>query len=281
MSVMIRGLSKVLFQILLTIFFILMMTSCSSLGSGSTNDISSLLASTADQSNTTSDDNTGISTPADANSVNNAIDQGSGDQDLASSRRLANGDAANGKTSQSSKDGAVGAPKDSSSTDQTTNPPTQAAIDSTGKPAEVPQNIWDYAIKAASELGKDKNFALLLCAMIKDETSFGADLSGNSPSVGDGLMQVEPSSRDQLASEFQSTFGHTYDNNSPQDQVRIGALAINNCLKNDDGNIEQALLHYNGGDNWTPDTKDAYGRTVDAQGYSNYIYRIYKSYGGT
>ncbi|WP_281533103.1 carbohydrate-binding protein [Anaerocolumna aminovalerica] len=71
------------------------------------------------------------------------------------------------------------------------------------KPSEVPSNIWTYTINVDNKFGKGGDFALLLCAVIKKESSFGAGLPG-SPSAGDGLMQVEPNTRNAYLSQFSS-----------------------------------------------------------------------------
>lgn len=44
------------------------------------------------------------------------------------------------------------------------------------KPAEVPSHIWTYVMNADNAYGKGGDFALLLSAVIKKESSFGAGL---------------------------------------------------------------------------------------------------------
>lgn len=146
------------------------------------------------------------------------------------------------------------------------------------KPSEVPSNIWTYTMNVDNKFGKGGDFALLLCAVIKKESSFGAGLSG-SPSAGDGLMQVEPNTRNAYLSQFSSTFGRTYNHSSEQDQVCLGALILNEKIGKF-GNIYNGLLHYNGGDYWYPGATDSYGRPILANLYADEVYATYKGYGG-
>ncbi|MGZ7442560.1 carbohydrate-binding protein [Paenibacillus sp. TH7-28] len=146
------------------------------------------------------------------------------------------------------------------------------------KPAEVPSHIWNYVVNADNAYGKGGDFALLLSAVIKKESSFGAGLPG-SPSAGDGLMQVEPNTRNAYLSQFSAKFGHAYNHGSEQDQVYLGALILNEKIVRF-GNIYNGLLHYNGGDNWYPGATDSYGRPILADQYANAVYATYKGYGG-
>ncbi|PAD74106.1 MULTISPECIES: carbohydrate-binding protein [Paenibacillus] len=146
------------------------------------------------------------------------------------------------------------------------------------KPAEVPSHIWTYVMNADNAYGKGGDFALLLSAVIKKESSFGAGLPG-SPSAGDGLMQVEPNTRSAYSSQFVSKFGRAYNHSSEQDQVYLGALILNDKIVRF-GNIYNGLLHYNGGDNWYPGATDSYGRPILADQYANSVYATYKGYGG-
>lgn len=146
------------------------------------------------------------------------------------------------------------------------------------KPAEVPSHIWTYVMNADNAYGKGGDFALLLSAVIKKESSFGAGLPG-SPSAGDGLMQVEPNTRNAYLSPFSAKFGHAYNHSSEQDQVYMGALILNEKMVRF-GNIYNGLLHYNGGDYWYPGATDSYGRPILADQYANSVYATYKGYGG-
>ena len=161
----------------------------------------------------------------------------------------------------------------------TTPTPTPTPNNTTvAKPAEVPSDIWEYAINVDKKFGKNGDFALLLCAVIKKESNFGAGLGG-SPSAGDGLMQVEPNTRNAYASMFSSTFGYAYNHSSYQDQVSMGGLILNDMIVRFNG-IYQGLLHYNGGPNWYPGCVDSYGRPILADQYANQVFSTYKSYGG-
>ena len=146
------------------------------------------------------------------------------------------------------------------------------------KPSEVPSSIWTYTMNVDNKFGKGGDFALLLCAVIKKESSFGAGLPG-SPSAGDGLMQVEPNTRNAYLSQFSSTFGRTYNHGSEQDQVCLGAMILNEKIAKF-GNIYNGLLHYNGGDYWYPGATDSYGRPILANQYADIVYATYKGYGG-
>lgn len=146
------------------------------------------------------------------------------------------------------------------------------------KPSEVPSNIWTYTMNVDNKFGKGGDFALLLCAVIKKESSFGAGLPG-SPSAGDGLMQVEPNTRNAYLSQFSSRFGRSYNHSSEQDQVCMGALILDEKITKF-GNIYNGLLHYNGGDYWYPGATDSYGRPILANVYADVVYATYKSYGG-
>ncbi len=146
------------------------------------------------------------------------------------------------------------------------------------KPSEVPSNIWTYSMNVDNKFGKGGDFALLLCAVIKKESDFGAGLPG-SPSAGDGLMQVEPNTRNAYLSQFNSTYGRAYNHGSEQDQICLGGLILNEKIIKF-GNIYNGLLHYNGGDYWYPGATDSYGRPILANLYADSVYATYKGYGG-
>jgi hypothetical protein len=155
---------------------------------------------------------------------------------------------------------------------------TGSSNPSVTKPSEVPSNIWTYTMNVDNKFGKGGDFALLLCAVIKKESNFGAGLSG-SPSAGDGLMQVEPNTRSAYLSQFISTYGRDYNHSSEQDQVCLGGLILNEKIGKF-GNIYNGLLHYNGGDYWYPGATDSYGRPILANLYADEVYGTYKGYGG-
>ncbi|AIQ50653.1 sugar-binding protein [Paenibacillus sp. FSL R7-0331] len=146
------------------------------------------------------------------------------------------------------------------------------------KPSEVPSQIWTYVMNVDNKFGKGGDFALLLSAVIKKESSFGAGLPG-SPSAGDGLMQVEPNTRNAYLSQFSAKFGRSYNHSDEQDQVCMGALILDEKIVRF-GSIYNGLLHYNGGDNWYPGATDSYGRPILADQYANSVYATYQGYGG-
>ncbi|GGA34178.1 transglycosylase SLT domain-containing protein [Paenibacillus physcomitrellae] len=146
------------------------------------------------------------------------------------------------------------------------------------KPGEAPSYIWNYAVNADNHFGKNGDFALLICAVIKQETSYGANLGG--VSGGDGLMQVEPNTRNAYSGEFSSTFGHAYNHNDQQDQVYMGAMILNDMINLANGDVWRGLVNYNGGPGWYPGATDSYGRPILADQYANTVYGTYKSYGG-
>ncbi|ROR30403.1 transglycosylase-like protein with SLT domain [Mobilisporobacter senegalensis] len=155
---------------------------------------------------------------------------------------------------------------------------TGSPTPSVTKPSEVPSSIWTYTMNVDNKFGKGGDFALLLCAVIKKESSFGAGLPG-SPSAGDGLMQVEPNTRNAYLSQFSSKFGRAYNHSSEQDQVCMGAMILDEKIAKF-GNIYNGLLHYNGGDYWYPGATDSYGRPILANQYADAVYATYKGYGG-
>ncbi|BCJ95495.1 hypothetical protein acsn021_30640 [Anaerocolumna cellulosilytica] len=155
---------------------------------------------------------------------------------------------------------------------------TGSSNPSVKKPSEVPSNIWTYTMNVDNKFGKGGDFALLLCAVIKKESSFGAGLPG-SPSAGDGLMQVEPNTRNAYLSQFSSRFGRSYNHSSEQDQVCMGALILDEKIVKF-GSVYKGLLHYNGGDYWYPGATDSYGRPILANQYADAVYATYKGYGG-
>lgn len=146
------------------------------------------------------------------------------------------------------------------------------------RPSEVPSQIWTYVMNVDNKFGKGGDFALLLSAVIKKESSFGAGLPG-SPSAGDGLMQVEPNTRNAYLSQFSAKFGRSYNHGSEQDQVCMGALILDEKIVKF-GSTYKGLLHYNGGDFWYPGATDSYGRPILANQYADAVYATYKGYGG-
>jgi hypothetical protein len=89
-------------------------------------------------------------------------------------------------------------------------------------------------------------------------------LHGDSQSNGDGLMQVEPTTRQAYAAKFQQKMGHAYDHNSEADQVAMAGV----ILADKGGSTTNKLMKYNGGDNWQPGVTDSYGRVIEADKYA-------------
>jgi hypothetical protein len=128
-------------------------------------------------------------------------------------------------------------------------------------PAGMPQDKWQHCVEAGKKTGQDP---YVLAAMMEKESQFGAGLHGNSPSTGDGLMQVEPSTRQAYAAKFQEKMGHAYDHSSEADQVAMAGV----ILADKGGSTTNKLQKYNGGDNWQPGVTDSYGRVIEADQYA-------------
>jgi soluble lytic murein transglycosylase-like protein len=73
------------------------------------------------------------------------------------------------------------------------------------------------------------------------------------PGAGDGLMQVEPGTRQAYAGKFQEKMGHAYDHNDPKDQVAMAGV----ILADKGGDATNMLQKYNGGDHWAPGATDS------------------------
>ncbi|UXH80452.1 transglycosylase SLT domain-containing protein [Roseateles amylovorans] len=145
------------------------------------------------------------------------------------------------------------------------NSPTPAVGDvsstSGGKgPAGMPAELWQGCQDAAKKTGVDP---YLLAAQMEKESQFGKGLSG-SPSAGDGLMQVEPGTRQAYAGKFQEKMGHAYDHGDPKDQIAMAGV----ILADKGGDATNMLQKYNGGDNWAPGATDSYGREIKAAEYA-------------
>lgn len=128
-------------------------------------------------------------------------------------------------------------------------------------PAGMPQDKWQLCVEAGQKTGQDP---YVLAAMMEKESQFGKALNGNSPSSGDGLMQVEPSTRQAYAAKFQEKMGHAYDHSSEADQVAMAGV----ILADKGGSTTNKLQKYNGGDNWQPGATDSYGRVIEADKYA-------------
>lgn len=132
---------------------------------------------------------------------------------------------------------------------------------SAGKaPAGMPADQWQGCVEAGQKMGIDP---YILAAQAKQESKFGSDLAG-SPSAGDGVMQVEPNTRQAYAGKFEEKMGHAYDHNNVKDQIAMAAV----ILADKGGSEANMLQKYNGGDNWVPGTTDSYGRPILADQYA-------------
>ncbi|WP_437883151.1 hypothetical protein [Pseudomonas sp. LRF_L74] len=142
---------------------------------------------------------------------------------------------------------------------------SEAKADAGQAPQGMPQSLWEDCVKAGEKHGVDP---YILAAQSKQETSFGADLSGSSG--GDGVMQVEPGTRQAYADKFRQETGRDYDHGSQSDQVELAAV----IMGSKGGDATNQLMKYNGGDNWAPGATDSYGREIDAQGYAEKVQQI-------
>lgn len=137
---------------------------------------------------------------------------------------------------------------------------THAPVDAGKGPAGMSSEQWQSCVEAGKKTGVDP---FVLAAQMEKESRFGSGLAG-SPSAGDGLMQVEPTTRDAYAGKFEASMGHAYDHANPKDQVAMAAV----ILADKGGDTQNMLQKYNGGDNWAPGTTDSYGRVIKADEYA-------------
>ncbi|MGY2291665.1 transglycosylase SLT domain-containing protein [Pseudomonas sp. SDO528_S397] len=147
---------------------------------------------------------------------------------------------------------------------QGSNAPDTTA-DAGSPPKGMPQSLWNDCVDSGKKFGVDP---YILAAQSKQESNFGKDLSG--PSGGDGVMQVEPSTRAAYAGQFQEKTGHAYNHGSQADQVAMAAL----IMGSKGGDTTSQLQKYNGGDNWKPGATDSYGRVIKADEYASSVERI-------
>jgi hypothetical protein len=142
--------------------------------------------------------------------------------------------------------------------------PSTEVIPSVGNtPAGMPQDLWESCVAAGKKTGVDP---YILAAQMEKESQFGKALAG-SPSAGDGLMQVEPSTRAAYASKFEAVMGHAYNHASKDDQIAMAAV----ILADKGGSPTNMLQKYNGGDYWRPGVCDSYGRTIKADEYASTV----------
>lgn len=137
---------------------------------------------------------------------------------------------------------------------------SSTSADAGKPPAGMPKEMWGDCVEAGKKTGVDP---YVLAAQMEKESQFGKALGG-SPSGGDGLMQVEPSTRAAYGSKFEEKMGHSYDHGSKKDQVAMAAV----ILTEKGGDTTNMLQKYNGGDNWKPGTADSYGREIKADEYA-------------
>jgi hypothetical protein len=130
-------------------------------------------------------------------------------------------------------------------------------------PNGMPAELWKDCQEAGKKMGVDP---YILAAQMEKESQFGKGLNG-SPSAGDGLMQVEPGTRQAYAGKFQEKMGHAYDHNDPKDQVAMAGV----ILADKGGDATNMLQKYNGGDNWAPGATDSYGREIKAAEYASSV----------
>lgn len=132
-------------------------------------------------------------------------------------------------------------------------------------PKGMPQELWKDCVNAGNKFGVDP---FVLAAQSKQESNFGKDLSG--ASGGDGVMQVEPSTRAAYTGQFQERMGHAYNHGRQSDQVAMAAL----IMGSKSGGTTAQLQKYNGGDNWKPGATDSYGRVIKANEYAASVKNI-------
>lgn len=84
--------------------------------------------------------------------------------------------------------------------------PTCQTTGSGKAPKGMPAELWKGCLEASKKTGVDP---YILAAQMEKESRFGEACAG-SPSGADGLMQVEPSTREAYAAKFQAKMGHAY-----------------------------------------------------------------------
>ena len=148
--------------------------------------------------------------------------------------------------------------------DSTGNPPiTTGGNAKVGDaPAGMPQDKWQLCVEAGKQTGQDP---YVLAAMMEKESQYGNALYGDS--AGDGLMQVEPGTRQAYAGKFRQVTGREYNHGSELDQVTMAGV----ILGDKGGDTATNLRKYNGGDNWYPGATDSYGRVIRADEYASSV----------
>lgn len=93
--------------------------------------------------------------------------------------------------------------------------------------------------------GKEKVDPLLLAAIIKSESGFNP--FADSPKGARGLMQLMPSTAEQIARELKLNYQDSDDLYTQDVNLRIGARYFSNLLKSFDGSLVLAVAAYNAG----------------------------------
>ncbi|WP_223537021.1 hypothetical protein [Pseudomonas sp. GL-B-16] len=138
-----------------------------------------------------------------------------------------------------------------------------SSADPNKPPKDMPPDLWKDCVSACQRQGGDP---FVLAAQLKQETQWGSDMGTN----GDGVAQVEASTRADNAAKFRESTGHEYDHSSQADQVEMAQM-----IKVSKGGDEtNQLTKYNGGDNWTPGVHDSYGRPIEADSYARKVLAI-------
>lgn len=144
-------------------------------------------------------------------------------------------------------------------------PSSAENVDAGKAPEGMPQDKWQLCVNSAEKTGADP---FVLAAQMERESKFGnPEVLANSPSGGDGLMQVEPSTRAAYEGEFSEKFGKPYDHSSEQDQVDMAGM----ILAGKQGDTAEQLRKYNGGDNYAAAAggNDSFGRTTHPHAYAD------------
>ena len=138
-------------------------------------------------------------------------------------------------------------------------PTSSQNVDASNPPEGMPQDKWELCVNSAEKTGADP---FILAAQMERESKYGnPEVLKNSPSGGDGLMQVEASTRGpERVAEFSEKFGKPYDYNNEQDQVDMAAM----ILTSKEGDQGEQLRRYNGGDGYAsvPGGTDSFNRTT-------------------
>ena len=93
--------------------------------------------------------------------------------------------------------------------------------------------------------GKEKVDPLLLAAIIHGESGFNP--FADSPKGARGLMQLMPSTAEQIARELKLNYQDSDDLYTQDVNLRIGARYFSNLLKSFDGSLVLAVAAYNAG----------------------------------